>query len=117
MSRFPKWDEGLCGKVGTVRGIAPSAGIVLAFNIWLVLTSAVKWIVVGLVVRLFACGHDPANELNRDVTPPGALSQPKPQKEVRETSIFNLQTSNQPTTRQLGALNFATIAVMSSCCS
>jgi hypothetical protein len=33
------------------RGIAPSAGIVLAFNIWLVLTSALEWIVVGLVVR------------------------------------------------------------------
>jgi hypothetical protein len=33
------------------RGIAPSAGIVLAFNIWLVLTSALEWIAVGLVVR------------------------------------------------------------------
>ena len=33
------------------RGIAPSAGIVLAFNIWLVLTSALEWIAVGLIVR------------------------------------------------------------------
>ena len=33
------------------RGIAPSAGTVLAFNIWLVLTSALEWIAVGLVVR------------------------------------------------------------------
>jgi hypothetical protein len=33
------------------RGIAPSAGIVLAFKIWLVLTSALEWIVVGFVVR------------------------------------------------------------------
>ena len=33
------------------RGIGPSAGTVLAFNIWLVLTSAVEWIAVGLIVR------------------------------------------------------------------
>ena len=33
------------------RGIAPSAGTVLAFNIWLVLTSALEWIAVGLFVR------------------------------------------------------------------
>jgi hypothetical protein len=33
------------------RGIAPSDGIVLAFNIWLVLTSALEWILLGLVVR------------------------------------------------------------------
>jgi hypothetical protein len=37
------------------RGIAPSAGIVLAFNIWLVLTSGLEWIVVGLVVRSTIC--------------------------------------------------------------
>jgi hypothetical protein len=34
------------------RGIAPSAGTVLAFNIWLVLTSALESIAVDLVVRL-----------------------------------------------------------------
>jgi len=39
-----------------------------------------------------------------------AHSQPEPRKEVRGPSI-------RPTTRQLVALNFATIAVMSSCCS
>ena len=33
------------------RGIAPSAGTVLAFNIWLVLTSALEWIAVGLLIR------------------------------------------------------------------
>lgn len=33
------------------RGIAPSTGTVLAFNIWLVMTSALEWIAVGLVVR------------------------------------------------------------------
>lgn len=33
------------------RGIAPSAGTVFAFNVWLVLTSALEWIAVGLVVR------------------------------------------------------------------
>jgi hypothetical protein len=33
------------------RGIAPSAGTVLAFNIWLVLTSALEWIAAGFVVR------------------------------------------------------------------
>jgi len=33
------------------RGIAPSGGTVLIFNIWLVLTSALEWIALGLVVR------------------------------------------------------------------
>jgi hypothetical protein len=33
------------------RGIAPSAGTALAFNVWLVLTSALEWIGVGLVIR------------------------------------------------------------------
>ena len=33
------------------RGIGPSAGTIFAFNIWLVLTSALEWIVVGLIVR------------------------------------------------------------------
>ena len=33
------------------RGIAPSAGTLLAFNIWLVLTSALEWIAVGLLIR------------------------------------------------------------------
>ena len=33
------------------RGIGPSAGAIFAFNIWLVLTSALEWIVVGLIVR------------------------------------------------------------------
>ena len=33
------------------RAIAPSAGAVVVFNIWLVLTSALEWIAVDLVVR------------------------------------------------------------------
>lgn len=33
------------------RGIAPSSGIVWAFNVWLILTSAVEWVVVGLGLR------------------------------------------------------------------
>lgn len=33
------------------RGIAPSAGTVLAFNIWLVGTSALEWMAVGLLIR------------------------------------------------------------------
>jgi hypothetical protein len=35
------------------RGIAPSAETILAFNVWLVITSALEWIAVGLIVRLF----------------------------------------------------------------
>ena len=34
------------------RGIALSAGTIFAFNVWLVLTSALEWIAVGLSVRL-----------------------------------------------------------------
>jgi len=33
------------------RGIAPSAAMIWTFNIWLVLTSAIEWIAVGLVLR------------------------------------------------------------------
>jgi hypothetical protein len=33
------------------RGIGPAAGTIFAFNIWLVLTSALEWIAVGLIVR------------------------------------------------------------------
>jgi hypothetical protein len=33
------------------RGIAPSSAVVWAFNIWLVITSAVEWVVVGFGVR------------------------------------------------------------------
>jgi uncharacterized membrane protein YoaK (UPF0700 family) len=33
------------------RGIAPFAGTVLAFKVWLVLTSALEWIAAGLIVR------------------------------------------------------------------
>ena len=34
------------------RGIAPSSTTVLAFNVWLVFTSSIEWIVVGLLLRL-----------------------------------------------------------------
>lgn len=33
------------------RGITPSRALVLAFNVWLVLTSAVEWAAVGLSLR------------------------------------------------------------------
>ena len=33
------------------RGIAPPAETVFAFNVWLVLPSALEWIAVGLIVR------------------------------------------------------------------
>jgi hypothetical protein len=34
-----------------LKGIAPSAETVLAFDIWLVVTNALEWIAVGLVAR------------------------------------------------------------------
>jgi hypothetical protein len=33
------------------RGIAPPAWTIFAFNVWLVLTSALEWIALGLIVR------------------------------------------------------------------
>jgi hypothetical protein len=33
------------------KGIAPSQAIVWAFNLWLLFTSAVEWVVVGLSLR------------------------------------------------------------------
>jgi hypothetical protein len=32
-------------------GIAPSSALVLGFNVWLVVTSAVEWAAVGLTLR------------------------------------------------------------------
>jgi len=34
------------------RGIAPSPALIWAFNIWLVLTSAIEWAAIGLVLNL-----------------------------------------------------------------
>lgn len=36
------------------RGIAPCSALVWSFNIWIVLTSAIEWMAVGLVVRAMA---------------------------------------------------------------
>ena len=33
------------------RGIAPSTMAVCAFNVWLVLTSSIQWVAIGLVLR------------------------------------------------------------------
>ncbi len=33
------------------RGIAPSPALIWTFNVWLVLTSAIEWIAVGLTLR------------------------------------------------------------------
>jgi len=33
------------------RGIAPSSAFVWGFNVWLVFTSAVEWILIGLALR------------------------------------------------------------------
>jgi hypothetical protein len=33
------------------RGIAPSPAFFYAFNVWLVLTSAIEWVAVGLMLR------------------------------------------------------------------
>jgi hypothetical protein len=33
------------------RGIAPSPTLIYAFNVWLVLTSAIEWVAVGLMLR------------------------------------------------------------------
>jgi hypothetical protein len=51
LARVSNYPGVLAARWVSYRGIAPSAGTVLAFNIWLVLTSALEWIAVGLVVR------------------------------------------------------------------
>src|SRR5215813_7707670 len=33
------------------RGIAPSPALIRGFNVWLVLTSAIEWVAIGLVLR------------------------------------------------------------------
>lgn len=33
------------------RGIGPSPALVFAFNVWLVLTSSLEWVVIGLALR------------------------------------------------------------------
>ena len=34
------------------RGIGPSPTLVYAFNVWLVLTSSVEWVLIGLALRV-----------------------------------------------------------------
>ena len=36
------------------RGIAPSSTIVWMFNVWLVLTSALEWVTVGMIAWMIA---------------------------------------------------------------
>jgi hypothetical protein len=33
------------------RGIAPPPALIWAFNVWLILTSAIEWVAVGLTLR------------------------------------------------------------------
>jgi hypothetical protein len=33
------------------RGIGPSPALICGFNVWLVLTSSIEWVVIGLALR------------------------------------------------------------------
>jgi hypothetical protein len=33
------------------RGIGPSPALIFAFNVWLILTSSIEWVVIGLALR------------------------------------------------------------------
>lgn len=41
----------LAGRFVQYRGIAPSSTTVWMFNLWRVVTSALEWVIVGLVLR------------------------------------------------------------------
>jgi hypothetical protein len=53
LATFSNYPGALAARWVQFRGIAPSLALIWAFNIWLVLTSAVEWAVVGLVLRLW----------------------------------------------------------------
>jgi hypothetical protein len=48
---FSNYPGACAARLVQYRGIGPSAGMIFAFNVWLVLTSALEWIAVGLIVR------------------------------------------------------------------
>ena len=62
------------------RGIGPSPALVLAFNIWLVLTSSIEWVVIGLALRavLRRLLKTPKSTLTGTMSEMGILQQPRP---------------------------------------
>jgi hypothetical protein len=51
LSTFSNYPGVFAARWVQFRGIAPSAATVWSFNIWLVLTSAIEWIAVGLALH------------------------------------------------------------------
>lgn len=51
LARFSNYPGTFATRWVQYRGIGPSATIIWAFNLWLVLTSALEWVTVGLTLR------------------------------------------------------------------
>jgi len=51
VARFSNFPGAFAARWVHYRGIGPSLTLVWAFNLWLVLTSAIEWVVVGLMLR------------------------------------------------------------------
>ena len=51
LARFSNYPGTIAARWVQYRGIAPSLALIWAFNVWLVLTSAIEWVAVGLTMR------------------------------------------------------------------
>ena len=51
LARLSNYPGALSAGLVRYRGIGPSPMLVFAFNVWLVLSSSIQWIVIGLTLR------------------------------------------------------------------
>jgi hypothetical protein len=51
LARLSNYPGAFAARWVQYRGIGPSPALVCAFNVWLVLTSSIEWMVIGLALR------------------------------------------------------------------
>jgi len=51
LARLSNYPGAFAARWVQYRGIGPSPALVCAFNVWLVLTSSIEWVVIGLALR------------------------------------------------------------------
>ena len=51
LARLSNYPGAFAARWVQYRGIGPSPALICAFNVWLVLTSSIEWVVIGLALR------------------------------------------------------------------
>lgn len=51
LARLSNYPGAFAARWVQYRGIGPSPALVWAFDVWLVLTSSIEWVVIGLALR------------------------------------------------------------------